>query len=94
MPLHCLLCSADSGPAGGTRELAALGIAREVPDPEMSGLTRGLPPLVEFALGIAARRADGVHAPDTVDFPGIGGVVTMQDGEKERATPDWEHTAL
>ncbi len=100
MPLHCLLCSAGSGtrPTGGTPELAASGIARlrgiiarDVPDSKASGLTRGLHPLVEFALGIAARRAD---AHETVDFPGIAGVVILQDGEKERATPDWEHTAL
>lgn len=100
IPLHCLLCSAGSGtrPGGGTPELAAKSIsrlldaiARDVPDAEALGLRQGLHPLVEFALGIAARRADGGDAPKGDDVPGIAGVVVLQDAEEKKEAPDWEH---
>jgi hypothetical protein len=101
IPLHCLLCSAGSGtrPGGGTPELAASGIARlrgNIPDgapsAEALGLRQGLHPLVEYALGLTARRADGIDVPETADVPGIAGVVVLRDEEANNKAPRWERT--
>lgn len=98
IPLQCLLCSAGNGtrPGGGTPELAASGIARlrgaiarDASDLEALGLRQGLHPLVEFALSIARRRADGIDDPEVDDVPGIAGVVVLQDAEKKKEAPDW-----
>lgn len=98
IPLHCLLCNLGSGtrPAGGTPELAASSIARlrgVLPDesyyPERFGLRQGLHPLVEYALGLAAHRADGIDTPETDGVSGIAGVVVLRDND-EKKEPDWE----
>jgi len=96
MPLHCLLCSGGSGArsAGGTPEMAAFGIARlrgqsspEPGDPDALGLRQGLHPMVEFALGLVARRGEGVDHPQSDEVPGIAGVVVLRDAEQEEEAP-------
>ncbi len=100
MPLHCLLCSWGSGtrPDGGTPELAAAAIARlsgatavDARGPEDLGLREGLHPLVEFALGIAARRSDGVDNPEAENVPDIAGVVVLRDAKEMEKMRSWEH---
>ncbi len=90
MPLHCLLCSGGSGvrPGGGTPAMAASGIALlrevyalDVGDPDARGLRQGLHPMVEFALGLASRRAEGIADTESKEIPGIAGVVVMRDAE-------------
>lgn len=92
IPLHCLLCNGGRGSrsGGGTPEMVASGFLRlrslassEQPDSDTLGLLPGLHPIVERALGLAARRpdTDDLVAPD--DIPDIAGVVVLWDTKEE-----------
>ena len=70
--------------------MAAYGFARlrletstKKRDPDDLGLRDGLHPIVEFALGFAARDFDGADHPTLDHFPNIAGVVVLHDSNEE-----------
>lgn len=92
IPLHCLLCNGGQGlpPRGGTPDMAASGLARlrsetsaEMLDLDDLGLRRGLHPVVEFALGLSARRGDDADFDTPDSLRDIAGVVVLRDDDNE-----------